>query len=198
MSHLKQQVQADLKTLKSLDLDILPARIYYSEMLKLFTILWGSFLSVQLIAAKAINTMGVWQDYFQRYAEHESSIIGKMLLGCIVSSFVISLFLLSRIKLYVIFKHQIRDSLQTGRLLTRKMRQIACVFYGLFAFFIFLCTLFCDPDVTLFAAIGAIIFTALASQFLIGMELTRVGVGVLLEAVSALFGKNEKSERNIP
>lgn len=197
MSYLKQQIQADLKTLKSLDLDILPARIYYREMLKLFTILWGSFLGIQLIAAKAINTMGVWQDYFQRYAEHESSIIGKMWLGCIVSSFVISLFLLSRIKLYVIFKHQIRDSLQTGLLLTRKMRQMACIFYGLFVFFIFPCTLFCDPDVTLFAALGAFIFTALASQFLIGMELTRIGVGVLLEAVSALFNKNEKSERSI-
>lgn len=198
MSHLKQKIQSDLNTLQSLDLDVLPAKIYYREMLKLFMILWGGFLGVQLIAAKAINKMGVWQDYFERYAEHESSIYGKMWLGCIISSFVISLFLLSRIKLYVIFKYQIRQHLQTGLLLTRKMHQMACVFYGLFAFFIFPCTLFCDPDVTLFAAIGAIIFTALASQFLIGMELTRVGVGVLLEAVSALFGKNEKSERNIP
>ena len=197
MSHLKQQIQVDLETLKSLNLDILPAKIYYSEMLKLFTILWGSFLGMQLIAAKAINAMGIWQDYFQRYAEHESSIIGKMWLGCILSSLVISLFLLSRIKLYVIFKHQIRDSLQTGLLLTRKMRHMAWIFYGLFSLFIFPCTLFCDPDVTLFAALAAFIFTALASQFVIGMELTRVGVGVLLEAVSALFSKCEKTQGSI-
>jgi len=196
MRNEKQQIQADLEVLKTLDLDIMPAKTFYGENLKFFLIVWSCFLGIQLIAAKAINKAGIWQDYFQDYAEHTSSIIGKMWLGCIVSSFVISLFLLSRIKFYIIFKHQIRIHLQTGDMITRKMHYIAWIFLFLFVFFIFPCTLFFNPDLTLFATMAAFIFTALASQFLIGMELTRVGVGVVFDAVSALFDKTTNVRGN--
>lgn len=192
MSHLKQQIQADLEALKSLDLEIMPAKTYYWENLKFFLMIWGSFLAIQLIAANAINKMGVWQDYFQEYAEHASAIVGKMWLGCIVSSLVISLFLLSRIKFYVIFKHQVRKHLQTGDVLTRKMHHIAWIFFCIFVFFIFPCTLFVNPDLTLFAAMAAFIFTALTSQFLISMELTRIGISVLFNAVSTFFKTTEQ------
>ena len=186
MSTLKQQIQTDLEeALKTLDLEVMPARTFYGEILILFNTV-GLFFWHSAASHKSSQRNGCLGKLFHEYREHASDIAGKMGLGCIVSSLVISLILLSRVKFYIVFKHQIREQLQTGSLLTRKIRQMAWIFYGLFALFIFPCTLFLNPDLTLFAAIIAFVFTGLISQFFINMELTRAGIVVMIEAIAAL------------
>jgi hypothetical protein len=191
MSTLKQQIQTDLQTLQSLDLDILPARTYYVENLKYFAMLWTGLFGVQLIAVKAINKMGLWQDYFEKHTNHNSAIQAKMWLGCILSSLIISLVMLARVKWYVIFKHQLREHLQTGVLFQRKIRQITALFYGVYFVFLFFWLAFFSPDMTLFAGFGAIVFSFPLCLLLINMELTRVGISVLLGGINRYFNKEK-------
>ena len=193
MSTLKQQIQTDLQTLQSLDLDILSARTYYVENFKYFAMLWAGLFSVQLIAVKAINKIGMWQDYFQNHANHASAIQAKMWLGCIVSSLIISLVMLARVKWYVIFKHQLREHLQTGVLLQQKIRQITTLFYSVYFVFLFFWMAFFSPDMALFAGFGALVFTLPLCLFLINMELTRVGISVLLSGINRYFNKDKTS-----
>ena len=193
MSTLKQQIQTDLQTLQSLDLDILPARTYYVENLKYFVMLWAGLLGVQLIAVEAINKIGLWQDYFERHINHHSAIHAKMWLGCILSSLIISLVMLARIKWYVIFKQQLREHLQTSELLHRKICQITALFYGVYSIFFFFWLAFFSPDMTLFAGFGALVFALPLCLFLINMELTRVGSSVLLSGINRYFSQDKTS-----
>ena len=186
---LKQKIQRDLHTLKSLDLDIMSAKSYYWGNLKAFVMLWSFFLLAQLIAVKVINASGVWQEYFDFYASHTNAIYFKMYAGCGLASFIINLFFIGKIKLYIIFKHQISQHLETGNIILRKMRLAIYLILGLYAAFIFPLTLFCDPDVSLFAGLGAFVFSALLAQFIIQMELTRIGMSVIYKSVATLFNK---------
>ena len=114
----------------------------------------------------------------------------KMVAGLLFSSLFCTLFFIGKVKNYVIFSQQLRDKLHSGEYITQKVMQALTLYFGLFCVFSLIVFQFFEQDMTFFAGILAFIISGVITTLFIGMEISRIGVSVLAQAVHAYFHKS--------
>lgn len=133
----------------------------------------------------------------QKSAREQSVRVVKMVLGVFFSSLFFTLFFIGKVKNYVIFKFQLQDKLNSGGYIAEKITQVLTLYFGLFGIFSLIGFHFFDQDMTFFAGLSAFIFSGVITTLLIGMEMSRIGVSVLAQAVNGYFHKRRDTGVNI-
>lgn len=186
---LKQAIEDDLITLKSLDVDIIPAREYYGGLLKLFAgVLW----KLSLIVFFAI--------LYASYSEPSNSgIANESLMRLITESAFMALFMSlgalivlgSALIHYYLIQYYLKNKLKTGQLLVNKLKHCGWVFLGVFAFFSLGFASF-TQSAAIFLMIGFSFFIGVfLSQMFLNMEMNRVGISTIYTVVNQWFKKDK-------
>lgn len=184
---LKEAIAADVETLKTLDLPIMPAREYYRLN---FLLMRHVFLKIYFTVLLTIVIPYVYHCYPLATAPELLEAIGFFVLFVFGLSLLFCLFLLSTLNQYVIVKHQLRTRLLTGDLIVDRIRFAGHVAYGIFTTIVVISPLFVQPAYVLGVAIGAFLISAALTGMVVEMELTRVGVSTLFALIRRFFDKN--------
>lgn len=188
---LKEAITQDIETLKTLEVDIMPADEYYKANLSLFihvflkmygTIILGFFLPVFFY----------WQELASMsFLELLSSLglIALLALGLCLFAF---LFIYSSLNHYVLINHQLRGKLKTGDLIVKKIRLAGTIAYRIYAAVVLIPSIFLFPGCALFLAFGAFFISGIVTSILIEMELNRIGISTLFTLVKNYFDKEKK------
>lgn len=198
MNHqeLKQAISEDVEKIKHLNPDIIPAKIYYSRLLKLFV---SGFWKIWLIVSLTIAYAGINHPSNEGLArEAVSQVMREATLMAFFLSFGAMLLLTPVINFFIIFRFHLEKILKTGALLVRKFKHIAYIFLG---FFILLCILLGSyiESAAIFMGVGFAFFGSLAATyFLVKMELNRIGVSTLFSVFDHYFSKGKDLNVNLP
>ncbi|HHF7365613.1 TPA: hypothetical protein ACPSKY_000713 [Legionella bozemanae] len=198
MNHqeLKQAISDDVETIKYLNPEIIPAKIYY---LRLCTLFVSGFWKMWLIVSLTIAYAGVNHPSNEGLArEAVSQIMREATLMAFFLSFGAMLLLTPAINFFILFRFHLEKILKTGTLLVRKLKHIAYVFLG---FFILLCILFGSyvESAAIFMGVGFAFFGSLAATyFLVKMELNRIGVSTMFAIFDHYFSKGKGLRINLP
>lgn len=194
MNHqeLKLAIAQDVKTIKTLDLDIIPARLYYSNFLKLFISgLWKIWLIVSITIAYA----GIHNPSNEGLAREVAfQVIGESILMAFFLSFGAMLLLSPAINFFILFRFHLEKNLKTGQLLVKKLKHIAYLFLSVFMLF---CAMFASfsESAAIFMLVGFAFFgSALVTYFLVGMEFNRIGVRLIFTVINEFFDKGKRME----
>lgn len=198
MNHqdLRKAISDDVETIKSLHPEIIPAKIYYLRLLRLFM---SSFLKVWFIVSLIIAYAGITHPSNDGLArEAISQVMREATLMAFFLSFGAMLLLTPALNFFILFRFHLEPSLKTGALLARKLKHVAYIFFG---FFILFCTLFGSyiESAVIFMGIGFAFFGSLAATyFLVKMELNRIGVYTLFILFDHYFNKGKDLSINLP
>jgi len=188
-NELKQAITEDMKTLKNLDLDIIPAREYYTSLFKLF-ISWvwklGLVAFVAILYASVVNPNhhGIAKESILSLVTNSAIIAFVMAVGGVI-------LLGSAIMKYYLINYHLKNRLKTGHLLVNKLRQFAWIFFSIFTFFCLLFAIYSDSADIFFMLVFAFIISALITYMAVSMEINRVGVSTIFTAVSQFFNKDK-------
>ncbi|HGO6700359.1 TPA: hypothetical protein ACK8SH_002759 [Legionella pneumophila] len=198
MNHqeLKRAISQDVETIMHLNPEIIPAKIYYSQLLKLFI---SGFWKIWIIISITIAYAGINNPSNEGLArEAATQVMREATLMAFFLSFGVMLLLSPSINFFILFQFHLEKTLKTGALLVRKFRHIAYLFLG---FFIFFCILFGrhGESSVIFMMIGFSFFLSLAvTYFLVKMELNRVGVSTIFTIFDQYFSKGKDLRINFP
>src|SRR3990167_6257390 len=124
---LKQAIADDIETLKTLDLEIMPAREYYSANLKQFRYV---FLKIYLTIIGSLS-LSIILHLDKSWALLIDTFMGfGLALGMVV---IVFLFIYDTITHYIIVKHQLRHKLKTGDLIVKNFQLLGKIAYRIFA-----------------------------------------------------------------
>lgn len=188
---LKINLASDIKMIRQLEPEIIPARLFYGTCLKLGFIgflLVGTIITISL-AFTAINhpfdpeLAGSIMEEIQSAAfEGFFSALGAMLL------------LSQSLIFYIQFRFHLENKLKTGPLLAKKFRQIAYLFLGLFALSCAMFASYADSKAIIlmigFSFVGSLMLT----YFLVSMELNRIGLSMVFSILNEFFTKGRQLE----
>ena len=187
-SELKQAINEDINTLKSLDLEIMPSQEYYRENLILFKKVYLRMYLPTFFAA-LISLCFHWKEVFYQYDTWYG--IAFAFGGPIILTGFIFLFIQDSLNNYVIFYHQIRQKLKTGELIDQQIRRAGWLAYKIFALVVIVPTLFFHPGSVLFAEFGAYFVSATITGIIIEMEMKRIGISTLFTLIKHYFDKDK-------
>lgn len=186
---LKQAIAADLETLKCLDVEIIPARTYYTSLLKLFA---GGIWKLALVVFLAITFS------FINNPTHPMTGTGvyvETVCWAALAAFFMALgtmiFLMPAISQYYLIQYHLQNRLKTGHLLVAKLRQCAWLYWGVFTLF---CLMFASvtESAVIFLMIGfSFMGSAAITWIAISMEMNRVGISTLFTVVNQFFNKDK-------
>lgn len=188
---LKEAITQDIETLKTLEVDIMPADKYYKANLNLFlhvflklygTILLGFFLPVFFY----------WQELTSTPFPELLSSLGLMSLLALGLCLFAFLFIYSSLNHYVLIKHQLRGKLKTGDLIVKQIRLAGTIAYRIYAAVVLIPSIFLFPGGALFLAFGAFFISGILTSMLVEMELNRIGISTLFTLVKNYFDKDKK------
>ncbi|CDZ79414.1 hypothetical protein BN59_03732 [Legionella massiliensis] len=200
-NELKQAITEDLKRLKHLDIDIIPAKTYYTGLLKLaFNAFWKLglvlFLSLLYVYLTYTEPHALMNEVYwgtsktqPSYGEH----IQKALFLATGITLIATLLLTPTLNSYYLIHYHLKDKLKTGDLLISKLHNFAWLFFGAFILFSILFASYAEPDAMFLFEIIALVLSAVVTYFVMGMEFNRVGLSLLLTGIGGLLSKNEKS-----
>jgi hypothetical protein len=186
---LKQAIVDDIKTLKCLEVDIIPAREYYCGLLKLFAGgLWKLglivFFTILYASISHPSNPGIAKETWLRLVTESAFIALFMTSGAMI-------FLGSALIHYYLIQYYLKNRLRTGHLLVNKLKHCGWIFLGVFTLF---CLMFASytESAAIFLMIG---FSFMASAFVtylaISMELNRVGISTLFTVVNEFFKQDK-------
>lgn len=231
---LQTNLQDDLKTIKKIRLGIIPANIFYKDIIKYFLLTYIFLVGALLLACFFASSIHAWPytpEYAKQvenikrygapirlqvgfmneeesykfhkykrkpleekitelkneYSDEHLNLLIEMVLGVLAVSLFLMIFLNGKIKSYVIYKHQISDQLKTGSYLKRKILQAYAGFLVTFSLFAMVTISLMNQNLTFFSGILAFIFAGVVSSVLIEMELTRIGISPLTNAIADYF-----------
>ncbi|KTC83699.1 hypothetical protein, partial [Legionella brunensis] len=153
---LKQVIAEDMKTIKMLNPEIIPARVYYGGLLK------GVFNGVWLMSIILFLTLCYVMSDDKESVSFSTLFIDSGVTALFLST-VAMLILLNPISFFVQFQFHLEKKLKTGALIRKKCSHISMVFFGVFASF---CILFGSY------ASGQQIFFLLALSFFLSLGAT--------------------------
>lgn len=186
---LKLAIADDIKTMKNLNPDIIPARFYYWSLFKLASSAFGllfAIIALTLAYSLAFNTSNKTPATFLE-------IISSAVIVAFFLSLLATFALLKSINFFVIFRFHLEKKLKTGALLVRKFKLIATLFLGFFALF---CALFGSygSDVQILLMLVFSFFGSFgATYFLMSMELNRIGVSTMFTVINEFFHKGKEN-----
>lgn len=185
---LKQSIGEDLKTLKILDMEIMPAPVYYSRLLRLIA---GGLWKFGLVIFVAIMfTMVVHPSRWDIGSPFHMLILKAAFMTFFMAAGMMLLFGMG-ISQYCLIEYHFKDRLQTGKTLLAKMRQFAWIFLSIFtAISLIFASYSRSGDICFRLAMG-FMGSIFLSYFIVSMEMNRIGITVLLDAIQQIFRKEQ-------
>lgn len=188
-AEMKAAIQADIETLKTMDVDILSEKEYYGRIRKRYCLVWMTMyaaLILPFLLSYSLNINGI------RYPGSEAfeDAILAWLAG-IPITFIFTIPLVGLINNYVIFQAQFKDKLQLGEIIDdfiRRVTRLACISY--WGVILLTAAAFHPSTLLFFGAFGGGIIMFGIGGF-INMEIKRLGISVLFEALKKHFEKDE-------
>lgn len=187
---LKKAIAEDIETLKTLELDILPAKTYYRAngrlFLQVFLKLYGTVL-----AAIILPYLSHWRQVSEiPKGELFSGLFSLFGLALGLCAFAF-LFIYSALNHYILVNYQLRDKLKTGEVVVDKIRLAGNIAFGIFAAVMLIPALFLEAGMAIFVAIGAFFISAILTNIIIEMEVNRIGLSTIFGVVNAYFDKDK-------
>lgn len=194
-TELKKAMAEDINTFKSLDLEIMEARDYYRANIKLFI---GTFLAINIIPIIAgfLSSIFHWSEVASTFKVWENVAI-LFGIATFISGFIF-LLLFDHLNNYVIFYHQIRPRLKTGKILVEKIKFAALIAYVTFAISVIIPALFFPPEGVLIIEPIAFFISGIVSQSVIDLEIKRIGISALFTVLTNYFAlaKGDEAEKS--
>lgn len=194
-NELKQAILEDVKHLQHLEIEIIPAKIYYAGLLKLvIAAFWkiGLVLFLSILYVFLTNTdphasmteayWGVARTstfYWEQIQEALFIAIGMTLIAMLV--------LTKTLRNYFLIQYHLKERLKTGGLLVKKLRGSGWLFFSLFVFFSIMFARYAEPNVIFFFEGMALILSAVVTYFVMSLEFNRVGLSILFTVISHWF-----------
>lgn len=183
---LKQAIEEDVRTIKLLNPEIIPARFYYGGLIKgAYSGFWRMFL----ILCFTLCYVMAFED------DQDPTTWSDLLITSSVLSFLLStgamLILLPPISFFVQFRFHLEKKLKTGALMAKKCKLISMIFFGIFALF---CTLFgsyASGQQILFLLVLSYFLSIGAIHIVINMELSRIGLSSIFTLINEFFSKGK-------
>lgn len=184
---LKAAIASDIRTIGSLDADIIPAPLYYGAMARAALGVYCKFFVIMGLAF-------AWSFALNSKTSTPASVIGALEGGAILAFLlgaIATLLLLRPVSLYVQFRFHLEHRLLTAPLILRKIRLAERVFFGVFAVLCALFSSYASDMQILFLLIFAFAVSFGVTSFLMGQELNRIGISTLFTAGRIFFDKEK-------
>ncbi|HAU1796530.1 TPA: hypothetical protein JBJ46_14885 [Legionella pneumophila] len=182
---LKQAIAEDMRTIKSLNPEIIPARSYYGGLLKgAFSGFWKMFIILFLTLC-----------YVMGSDETDPTTWSELVTTSSVISFFLSavamLILLTPISFFVQFRFHLEKKLKTGALIRKKCSHISMVFFGVFASLCILFGSYASGQQIFFMLVLSFFLSLGATHIVVNMELSRIGFSSLFTLFNEFFSKGK-------
>lgn len=177
----------DMKAVRSLNPQIIPAGYYYSQLLKkaVLTILFFWAIITTTIAYSGIHN----PSNKGLAAEPFSQIVNEAALMGFFMALIATLLLSGSFGFYLQLRFHLEKKIQSGRLLVKKCRQVAILFMTVFSL---LCLMFGSyaESAAVFLMIGFAFFGSLGvTYFVINLELKRIGLSTMYTAINEFVNR---------
>lgn len=196
-SELKQAIIQDLNELKYLEIEIIPAKIYYIGLLKLAA---GAFWKIGLILFLSILYVFLtYSNPDELMREVYSGVIPvpawkkvyDALFMTTEMAFIATLVLSRSLRNYFLIQYHLKDSLITGDILVEKLQNSGWLFLLALILFSIMFASYAEPDRIFFFEGMALCLSAAVTYFVMGMEFNRIGFSLLFTAVGHWFGSSK-------
>ncbi|WP_131793627.1 hypothetical protein [Legionella brunensis] len=182
---LKQAIAEDIRTIKTLNPEIIPARSYYGGLVKgALSGFWKMFIILFLTLCYVIGSdeadPTTWSELFT-----SSSVISFFL------SVVAILILLTPISFFVQFQFHLEKKLKTGALIRKKCSHISMVFFVVFASFCILFGSYASGQQIFFMLVLSFFLSLGATHIVVNLELSRIGFSSLFTLFNEFFSKGK-------
>lgn len=179
----KSLLAADIKTIRMLSPEVIPAKPYYLTLAKA---VGNGFWKVWLIIALTLIYPSL--HYPDKYFTTQWVIEGSFILGFFISLPAL-LILCSPISSFILFRFHLKSRLKTGELLERKFKQVATAFIGFFALFCALFASYAYPEQILIMVVFSYFLSLGATCFVVNLELKRIGLSTMYRVIHEFFNK---------
>lgn len=181
---LKQVIAEDMKTIKMLNPEIIPARVYYGGLLKgVFNGVWRMSIILFLTLCYVMSDDKELVSFFTLFID--SGVTALFL------STVAMLILLNPISFFVQFQFHLEKKLKTGALIRKKCSHISMVFFGVFASFCILFGSYASGQQIFFLLALSFFLSLGATHLVVNMELSRIGFSSLFTLFNEFFSKGK-------
>ncbi len=181
---LKQAIAEDMKTIKMLNPEIIPARVYYGGLLK------GVFNGVWRMSIILFLTLCYVMSDNKESVSFSTLFIDSGVTALFLST-VAMLILLNPISFFVQFQFHLEKKLKTGALIRKKCSHISMVFFGVFASFCILFGSYASGQQIFFLLALSFFLSLGATHLVVNMELSRIGFSSLFTLCNEFFSKGK-------
>lgn len=181
---LKQAIAEDMKTIKMLNPEIIPARVYYGGLLK------GVFNGVWRMSIILFLTLCYVMSDNKESVSFSTLFIDSGVTALFLST-VAMLILLNPISFFVQFQFHLEKKLKTGALIRKKCSHISMVFFGVFASFCILFGSYASGQQIFFLLALSFFLSLGATHLVVNMELSRIGFSSLFTLFNEFFSKGK-------
>ncbi|OGV25547.1 MAG: hypothetical protein A3F18_00980 [Legionellales bacterium RIFCSPHIGHO2_12_FULL_37_14] len=185
MAHnsFKKTIEEDLITLKTLNFEVIPAKQYYKKLLILFGGTWFKLVAIALVGIFiAVKFNRGYQD--EKYYDLPLAFI---------LSFGFSVFMMGPLIRYYLIQYHLEGKLKIASIIIEKMRFLGYFFLAIYTLATLPLTYFFFKDLGSGMIICAFIVSVFATQGLFAMEVNRLGIGTLLNALGEIIDKLPKA-----
>ena len=188
-TEMKAAIQEDIETLKTIDVDILSQKEYYGAIRKLyFSVCFKMYASliIPFVLAHLLYDSGI--------IPYDAEALDYAVLAWIAAipgTIILSIPLFGLITNYIIFKRQFKDKLRLGEDIDQMIRRMGRLAWFSFWCVMSLATVAFHPFMLLMLGVfgGGVILWGIG--MFIEMEVKRLGISVLFEALKKHFETNE-------
>lgn len=199
IKELKQAILEDVTHLKHLEIEIIPAKIYYVGLLKLVAnAFWKIglvlFISILYVFLTYTDPHASMTEAYWGVARTETFYWEKIQEALFVASgitLIVALVLIPSLNSYFLIQYHLKDQLKTGGLLVKKLRSAGWLFLSAFVLFSIMFASYAEPNVIFFFEGVALILSAVVTYFVMGMEFNRVGLSILFTIIRRWFNKEK-------
>ncbi|HAT1712448.1 TPA: hypothetical protein ACF8SH_003321 [Legionella pneumophila] len=181
---LKQAIAEDMKTIKMLNPEIIPARFYYGGLLK------GVFNGIWRMSIILFLTLCYVMSDDKEPVSFSTLFIDSGVTALLLST-VAMLILLTPISFFVQFQFHLEKKLKTGALIRKKCSHISMVFFGVFASFCILFGSYASGQQIFFMLVLSFFLSLGATHIVVNMELSRIGFSSLYTLFNEFFSKGK-------
>ncbi|RAP34903.1 hypothetical protein B1207_14515 [Legionella quinlivanii] len=190
-NELQQAIAEDIKRLKQLELDIIPARIYYTGLLKLS---WRAFWKIGTVFFFAILYVSLTELHSNALAPGlywEQT--RDALLASLMMTIAALIVLIPSLIHYFLIQYHLQNQLKTGVLLVKKLQCCAWLFWGVFIFYASVFASYAELAALYFMLGIAFFGSAMVTYMMMSLEFNRVGLSILLTSIQWWLGKDNPS-----
>ena len=195
---LQQAITEDLKKLKHLKIGIIPAKTYYTGLLRLAINAFWKIGLVLLLAMAYVyltytNPHAAMNEVYWgavREANFYGAQIKDVLLITIGIMLVVTLVLTPSLNSYFLIQYHLKEQLQTGEYLVKKLQNVGWLFWTSFSLLSILFASGSEPGVIVICEVISLVLSAVVTFFVMSLEFNRLGLSVLYQVIGTWLNKD--------